>query len=34
VGTVRMLHECSRAKTVEDMYLIATLCAFVEYADR
>ena len=23
----------SRAKTVEDMYLIATLCAFVEYAD-
>jgi predicted RecB family nuclease len=24
----------SRAKTVEDMYLIATLCAFVEYANR
>ncbi len=23
----------SRAKTVEDMHLIATLCAFVEYAD-
>jgi uncharacterized protein len=24
----------SRAKTIEDMELIATLCAFVEYADR
>ena len=32
VCTEELLH--SRAKTVDDMLLIATLCAFVEYADR
>lgn len=32
VCTEQLLH--SRARTVEDMKLIATLCAFVEYAER
>lgn len=32
VCTESLLH--SRANTVEDMYLIATLCAFVEHAER